>query len=108
MSYGAKLPAYFTHSPSASIRAAGALFSGAQAPLAEARLELAAEQESDDPATEQQQELECFGGHQRQSPGLYRNSVSSIGNQAGGQYSLFGEPLPSIARAAQCGTISGS
>src|SRR5207237_5799226 len=70
MSYGAKLPAYFTHSPSASVRAAGALFGGAQAPLAEARLELAAEQESNDPATEQQQKFECFGGHQRQSPGL--------------------------------------
>jgi hypothetical protein len=48
-----------------SVLATRALLGGAQAPLAEADLQLAAEHEGDDPTTEQQQEFERFGGHQR-------------------------------------------
>jgi hypothetical protein len=46
---------------------AGALLGSLQAPEAEAGLELATEQEGDDPTTQQEQEFECLGGHQRQS-----------------------------------------
>jgi hypothetical protein len=64
----------------------GALLGGAKAPEAKTRLELAAKQEGDNPATEQEQEFECLNGHQRPSPGN-KGGVFSIGSLVDGQYS---------------------
>ena len=63
---------------------------GPHAPLAEAGLELAAEQEGDDPSTEQEQEFERLNGHRRW--------VSERQNEVVVRLSA-GEVAPNIARA---------